>query len=69
MSDVMLIGILRMPQNLWSTCDPVGETQRHDTYLQAADRIESDAAEIEKLKAQVHQLIRIIHDNHKGGDE
>ena len=39
MSDLMLLGILRMPPETWGT-DPLNVMQRHSAYLQAADRLE-----------------------------
>ena len=50
MSDVMLLGVLRMPPECW-TGDPVDEAQRFGRYKQAAHRIESDAARISELEA------------------
>lgn len=48
MSDTMLLGVLRMPASLWGD-DHLDKIQRQNRYVQAADRIEADAAEIERL--------------------
>jgi hypothetical protein len=40
MSDVMLLGILRMPPDCWDNDSPIDFMQRHSRYCQAADRIE-----------------------------
>lgn len=39
MSDVMLMGVLRMPPELWRD-DPLDVAQRHSRYVQAADEID-----------------------------
>lgn len=48
MSDVMLLGVLRMPPELWGK-GAIDVAQRHWYYKAAADRIEQDAARIRKL--------------------
>ena len=48
MSDVMLLGVLRMP--LPSPVDPLTLAQFVGRARQAASRIEADAAEIERLR-------------------
>ena len=55
MSDKMLLGILRMPPDLWLSDDFVGTRQRQSAYIQAADRIEADAAEIERLENEIRE--------------
>jgi hypothetical protein len=49
MSDVMLLGVLRMPVPF--PVDAVWLHQFVDRARQAADRVEADAAEIERLRA------------------
>jgi hypothetical protein len=49
MSDVMLIGVLRMPMP--DEPDPMTLRQFVSRARQAADRIEADGAEIERLRA------------------
>ena len=49
MSDVMLLGVLRMPVPY--PVDAMWLHQFVDRARQAADRIEADAAEIERLRA------------------
>ena len=51
MSDVMLLGVLRMPMP--DNPDPLTLRQFVDRARQAADRIEADATEIEHLRAEV----------------
>lgn len=49
MSDAMLLGVLRMPPDLWrDTALDVG--QRYDRYQQAADTIEELRDEVERLQ-------------------
>ena len=48
MSDVMLLGVLRMPIHCWSDSE-LDQMQRHSRYLEAADRIEADGAKIAEL--------------------
>lgn len=55
MSDLMLIGVLRMPPDMWHG-DPMDVHQRHQRYEQAADRIESDYARISSLEKEVKSL-------------
>ncbi len=53
MSDLMLLGILRMPlQDNPAECDPMTWMQVKGIMREAAARIEKDAAEIEKLRAE-----------------
>ena len=54
MSDVMLLGVLRMPMP--DNPDPLTLRQFVDRARQAADRIEADADEIERLRAEVDAL-------------
>lgn len=51
MSDVMLLGVLRMPVDCWIDQSPLDVMQRHSYYVSAADRIETDAKDIERLRA------------------
>lgn len=51
MSDVMLLGVLRMPPDLWIDQSALDIAQRHSYYVSAADRIEADAKDIENLRA------------------
>lgn len=41
MSDVMLLGVLRIPPTMWGD-DAIDVAQRYSRYLEATDRIESD---------------------------
>jgi len=54
MSDVMLIGVLRMP--IPDNPDPLTLNQFVSRARQAADRIESDAAKLKELSAEVERL-------------
>ena len=55
MSDVMLLGVLRMPIHCWIGSE-IDKRQRHSRYLEAADRIESDEAKILEQQAVIQQL-------------
>ncbi len=59
MSDLTLLGVLRLPIECWDESDDefskLDKVQRHARYLQAADRIEADAARIAELEAQLDQ--------------
>lgn len=48
MSDLMLLGILRMPLDLWQG-DPCTQMQLHGACIEAADRIEKMQAQIDRL--------------------
>ena len=54
MSDTMLLGVLRMPPDLWAD-GPIDQQQRHERYLQAADKIEQLRAEVERLRALLNE--------------
>lgn len=55
MSDVMLLGVLEMPIELWRD-DPMDQYQRHSRYIEAATRIRDDEAEIIGLRAELAEL-------------
>ena len=40
MSEVMLLGVLRMPPKLWDNGNPIDELQRYSRYCEAADKLE-----------------------------
>jgi hypothetical protein len=46
----MLLGVLRMPVDCWVDQSPLDAMQRHSYYVSAADRIESDAKDVERLR-------------------
>jgi len=48
----MLLGVLRMPINLWSDL-PINKMQRHGRYIQAADEIVSLREQLAKTKNQL----------------
>lgn len=52
MSDVMLIGVLRMPPDLWNGTE-LDVNQRHSRYIEASERIEADAEKIEQLQTKL----------------
>jgi hypothetical protein len=56
MSEVMLLGVLRMPPELWRD-DPIDVAQRYGRYKQAAD-------EIVKLRAAAEVALSVIHEHH-----
>ena len=57
MSDIMLLGVLRMPLDMVLS-DPLSTAQFHDRAQQAADRIESDARLIEQQAREIEELKR-----------
>jgi hypothetical protein len=58
MSDVMLLGVLRMPYDL-AMSDDLSRIQFHGRAQQAADRIEADDAAIAQLQQQVAALEKL----------
>lgn len=48
MSDTMLLGVLRMPIQLWQDSE-LDKLQRHSRYIEAADRIEQNNISVEVL--------------------
>ena len=52
MSDTMLLGILRMPFDL-ALSTPIAQIQYHQTGVRAADEIEKQRAENERLRAEI----------------
>lgn len=40
MSEVMLLGVLRMPPECWDDTDPIDVAQRYGRYCEAADEID-----------------------------
>lgn len=58
MSDMMLLGVLRMPADCWLD-EELDKSQRHARYIQAADRIEQQAAEIARLSRQLEEMREI----------
>lgn len=65
MSDVMLHGVLRMPPELWRD-DPLDVSQRHSRYIEASERIEADAREIERLSALYYELLFAVCKKYPG---
>lgn len=61
MSDVMLLGVLRMPPEMWNG-DALDVHQRHGRYLEAADTIEELRDEVDALRAErpTHQDMKDI---------
>ena len=55
MSDVMLLGVLEMPPELWRG-DEMDVKQRHSRYLEAAQRIRDDAAALRELQGERDRL-------------
>ncbi|WP_062560382.1 hypothetical protein [Paracoccus aminovorans] len=55
MSDVMLLGVLRMPYDM-AMHDELSRLQFHSRGAEAADRIEADEAELSRLRAEVERL-------------
>jgi hypothetical protein len=60
MSDVMLIGVLRMPPETWAD-DPISVTQRYSRYQQAADRIEKQ----QKLLDTMDEILKSAFPDHE----
>lgn len=59
MSDVMLLGVLRMPPTMWND-GAIDVAQRYSRYLEAADRIESDEAKIAEMQKQITLQMELI---------
>jgi len=64
MSDIMLLGVLRMPVDLWNNT-PFDSIQRHGRYREAADRIEALKRENDKMR---DVLVELIERNNLRGD-
>jgi hypothetical protein len=64
MSDVMLLGVLRMPIDLAMSTDE-SRTQYWSRGQEAADRIEADTRFIEELRQEIRDLIRQVNDDHR----
>lgn len=62
MSDTMLLGVLRMPLKDNPDPDPLTLAQLAGWARQAADRIERDAEEIERLRAENETLRAFARD-------
>lgn len=60
MSDVTLIGVLKMNVELWSG-DDLDIMQRHSRYLEAAQRIESDAEIISQQAEEIERLKNLLN--------
>lgn len=56
MSDVMLMGVLRMPPEIWGD-GVIDMCQRYSRYIEAADRIEAQEVEIKRLRAYADALV------------
>lgn len=59
MSDVMLLGVLRMPPTMWDD-GAIDVAQRYSRYLEAADRIEKDEAKISDMRDQITRQMELI---------
>ena len=57
MSDVNLLGVLRMPIECWNN-SVIDQMQRHARYIEAAERIEASTKELEALRAENAELKR-----------
>ena len=68
MSDVMLLGVLRMPYMLAMKTE-FSRLQFQARAAEAADRIEADAAEIERLRASLTDTLYFLerHSNRWDG--
>lgn len=55
MSDVNLLGVLRMPIECWNN-SVIDQMQRRARYIEAADRIEASTKEIDALRAENAEL-------------
>ena len=55
MSDIMLLGILRMPFDL-AMETPIAQIQYHNRGVQAADEIERQRAELDKAQRHIEML-------------
>ena len=56
MSDIMLLGILRMPFDL-ALSTPIAQIQYYQRGVQAADEIEKLRAEVERLRAALREAL------------
>ena len=56
MSDVMLLGVLRMPYDMFMNGSELMKIQNHARCSEAADRIEADAKTIAQLRATIAKM-------------
>lgn len=61
MSDVMLLGVLRMPPTMWDD-GAIDVAQRYSRYLEAADRIENDEAKIAEITSHI-EIMKTLMSN------
>lgn len=59
MSDVMLLGILMMPYDM-AMSGEISRHQYHSSGKEAAERIQADAAELSRLRAEVERLRGVL---------
>lgn len=59
MGRTMLLGVLRMPPELW-TDDPLDRMQRHGRYREAADVIEAQDAELAAARSGLDLLSNVL---------
>ena len=69
MSDIMLLGVLRMPPNCWDHTSEMDVMQRHSRYIEAADRIDSDGLELQRLRTKLEQIRAEAEDTDSGISE
>ena len=67
MSDIMLHGVLCMPQELWQDTE-LDKRQRYSRYVAASRRIEDDEREIERLRGILRSVRNGLHCGHGPND-
>ena len=67
MSDVMLLGILRMPYDM-AMGGEISRHQYHSCGKEAAERIQADADELARLRAEVERLTAALADERRHAD-
>ena len=57
MSEIMLLGVLRMPPDCWDDTDPIDVAQRYGRYCEAAWEIERLRAVLTEIQEEAEHML------------